>query len=130
MVTCPYCKEDTELTTGKTVYPHRPDLWYLRFYVCEPCDARVGCHGNTTKPLGTPANAELRKIRMQAHDAFDPVWKSGTTSRSAAYGWLAEALGIKINDCHIGQFNTEACQQVIGLCHNNRLTKQKENYGN
>ena len=116
MVKCPYCDQSAKLVTGKTVYPHRRDLWRKRFWVCFPCDARCGCHGTTDKPLGRLANAELREAKMRAHAAFDPRWKRGPHGRSAEYKWLAHELGIDVQECHIGMFDVETCDRVVGLC--------------
>jgi len=53
---------------------------------------------------------------MRAHEAFDPIWKSGRMKRKEAYSWLSSALCIDVNDCHIGMFNEEACEQVVRVC--------------
>ena len=74
---CPFCLNRANLVSGKQVYPHRPDLYALKFWLCEPCDAYIGCHkegarfkvGNThytsdgTAALGTLADAKTRKVR-------------------------------------------------------------------
>lgn len=113
---CPYCQQETHLVTGKLIYPHRYDLEDKQFYLCKPCDAYVGCHKGTNKPLGRLANAELRRYKIKAHALFDPVWKSGNMPRAEAYKWLAESLNIPAKDCHIGEFDIELCKKVIEIC--------------
>lgn len=117
---CDYCNNEAELVSGETIYPHRPDLYHLNIYHCAPCDAWVGCHRGTTKPLGRLANAELRQAKMEAHAAFDQLWKrttpAGTFDRKGAYKWLAEQLGISRDDCHIGTFDVEQCRKVVEVC--------------
>lgn len=120
---CPYCNNPAQLVGGDTIYPYRPDLARLRFWACLPCDARVGCHGGSTRPLGRLANAELRQAKMEAHAAFDPLWKFHTfrngyqtMTRNAAYGWLAGQLGINRADCHIGMFDVAQCRRVVEVC--------------
>lgn len=113
---CPYCNSPAALVSGWKIYPHRPNLFDKHFYECAPCDARVGCHGTTTNPLGRLANSELRRAKSAAHAAFDPIWKSKKMSRSRAYSWLAERLSIKTEDCHIGMFDVEQCRAVIAAC--------------
>lgn len=51
---CVQCQQnvDAELKTGDIIYPHRPDLANKNFYLCPHCKNYVGCHPNTTKPLG------------------------------------------------------------------------------
>lgn len=120
MIICDYCQQPAQLVTGETVYPHRPDLHYLRFWQCLPCDAWVGCHKGTKRPLGRLANAELRAAKMAAHAAFDELWRrttpAGSFDRNGAYAWLAEQLGIERADCHIGMFDVEQCKRVVEIC--------------
>lgn len=52
---------------------------------------------------------------MRAHTAFDRLWKGGG-DRSAAYAWLAGALGISKNECHIGMFDVDMCKRVVRVC--------------
>lgn len=122
-VICPYCDRRAELVTGNVIYPHRPDLFAKLFYLCAPCDAYVGCHpkhtakgggqGDGSTPMGRLANAELRKAKRTAHAAFDPLWKSGRMSRASAYKWLAEAMAISRNNCHIGMFDVDQFRAVV-----------------
>jgi len=122
-VICPYCGEDAKFVGGDHVYPHRPDLFEKRFWVCDPCDARVGCHPSGD-PLGPLANSVLREARMQAHKAFDPFWKDGSMSRKEAYRWLAKTLGIPKHQAHIGQADAIMCSRIVSACHLMRY-KQK-----
>lgn len=115
---CPHCKCHARCVTGNVVYPHRPDLCSINIWVCrnDYCDARVGCHKGSKSPLGTLANAELRAARVEAHAAFDPIWRSKTVTRRQAYVWLADALSIDVDDCHIGLFDKATCERVVQLC--------------
>ncbi len=112
-VACDYCKKPARLVNGRKLYPHRQDLFDKKFYQCEPCDAHVGCHPGTEKPLGRLANPGLRQAKIRAHGAFDPIWRSGRTSRGHAYKLLAEQLGIIQEDCHIGMFDVDMCNRVV-----------------
>lgn len=114
--TCPYCGASAELVDGTVIYPHREDLATKRFWDCRRCDAYVGCHDGTAKPLGRLANKELRGMKMQAHGAFDPLWRSGEMGRQEAYAWLAEALGIPPEECHIGMMAVDRCRAVVAAC--------------
>ena len=108
-LTCPYCNRDAQQATGADIYPHRPDLAHKKFYRCSPCGAYVGCHKDG-RPLGRLANADLRRAKQLTHAKFDPLWKSGQMSRSAAYRWLADQLGIPGDECHIGMFDIDRCR--------------------
>ncbi|MCI2234019.1 DUF3268 family zinc-finger domain-containing protein [Escherichia coli] len=115
---CDYCNTATRLAKGNEIYPHRPDLASLNFYLCDSCGAYVGCHknGDGKRPLGRVANAELRKAKSKAHAAFDPLWKSGKITRGAAYSALAKSMGIYKEQCHIGMFDVEQCEYVVAWC--------------
>lgn len=113
---CPYCDTSSTLVGGDEIYPHRPDLAHKWFYRCVGCDAYVGCHPGSKRPLGRLANAQLRRAKNHAHAAFDPMWKNGPMKRSHAYQWLAKRLEIPVKDCHIGMMDEEMCQKVVEIC--------------
>lgn len=79
-------------------------------YLCKPCNAYVGCHNNSRKPLGTMANAETREWRKKAHAIFDQLWKTKKMSRDKAYGLLKKQFGL---DVHIGECDIEWCKKII-----------------
>lgn len=112
---CPYCGNKAKLVNGTVIYPHRQDLFHKNFWLCHPCGAYVGTHKNsrTFTALGRLANAELRKAKIEAHAAFDPLWQSGDMERREAYAMLSEKLGISRNSCHIGMFDVDMCQRVV-----------------
>lgn len=105
VVNCGHCGQPAALVTGEQVYPHRRDLWHKPFWQCVPCKAHVGCHPGTTHPLGSVADAELRRWRSRAHEAFDPLWKEGAMRRGQAYAWLAKTLGVSV--IHVGESDIE-----------------------
>lgn len=130
-VRCDYCGRDAELVSGEVIYPHRPDLFAKQFWRCAPCEAFVGCHeagngyGDGTRPLGRLANFELRRAKMRAHAAFDPLWKAKGMRRREAYAWLAKQMGIDPSQCHIGMFDVERCQEVVGIVVSQRFGRMK-----
>lgn len=112
---CPYCGAQAMLRKGSAIYKDRPDLARKNFYMCSPCDAYVGCHGGSVKPLGTLANKELRLLRGQAHKVFDRLWKEGYKTRSQAYKWMSDELFLEPELCHIAMFGEELCEVIIDL---------------
>lgn len=111
---CPYCGSEARLTDSNEVY----GTSYGKMWLCSgypDCDAYVGVHKGTRKPLGTMANALLRMWRKRAHAAFDPLWKTGKLKRGYAYEKLASALNISPMDAHIGHFDVEQCKLVVNL---------------
>jgi hypothetical protein len=59
---------------------------------------------------------QLAARRIMAHNAFDPIWESGEMTRSEAYAWLAEQLGIPKKRCHMEQMDVAMCDRVIDIC--------------
>lgn len=72
--------------------------------------SRVGFHRHKAEP-----GSALAKARMRAHDAFDALWKLDLMSRSQAYLWLAEELGVRSEDCHMVLFDEATCELVRAL---------------
>lgn len=128
---CPYCGRkpkyvDSELIYGKS---------YGMIYLCRGCDAYVGVHKGSDKPLGRLADKDLREAKKKAHYYFDALWKAKTNigiledprrskrkvewqraCRSQAYKWLSEVMQIKPEFTHIGMFDVEQCEKVVQLC--------------
>ena len=109
---CPYCNETAQHIDSSYIY----GISYGYIYYCNPCDARVGCHKTTGRPLGTMANASLRALRIETHNAFDPIWKKGGFTRRAAYIWLSRQMKIGFHECHIGKFDETRCRMAIEKC--------------
>lgn len=121
-VFCPYCGKRAEFVDSAEVYHGRS---YGMIYLCRKCDAYVGCHGRGDTPKGRLANAELRRWKIAAHNAFDPLWRFGPFrgQRNNAYAWLAEQMGLPKEKTHIGMFDVAECQQVIQICENRKELK-------
>lgn len=111
-VYCDYCGSRAQYVDSQVIYGRS----YGMIYLCKPCDAYVGVHRGTDVPLGRLANAELRKWKCAAHDAFDPLWKSKRMTRHQAYAWLSEQLGIPPKRTHIGMFDVLTCKKVVQIC--------------
>lgn len=109
---CPYCKNEAKWVENKAVYGKNYGKSYM-MWLCEGCDAYVGCHQNTKKPLGTMANGELREWRKKAHKAFDPFWKKWGLKRQGAYQMLKTKFG---KEMHIGETDIEQCKKIIAFC--------------
>ena len=123
-LSCPYCGNPTKLVEDSQIYGRS---YGTKCYVCEPCGAWVGCHKGSDRALGRVANKELRKLKHQAHEAFDPIWKDGYLPRTAAYEVLSEALRLPVWQTHIGMLDEELCRKVIAL--SNIIYKYFKSYG-
>lgn len=107
---CDYCGKAAAFSQSSAHLYRGKD--YGPVWECRPCEAWVGCHPGTKKPLGRLANKALRMAKMRAHSAFDPLWKSRLMSRTTAYRKLAEAAKMSPKDCHIGMFDVATCERV------------------
>lgn len=117
---CRYCGGVIRLVPAENIYGEaavkRLGLVGESIYQCQNCNARVGCHKGTTRPLGNVANETLRLKRMETHQVFDDYWRRRGMTRTAAYRWLAKHLHLSVEQTHIGSFEMDQCQQVINLC--------------
>lgn len=130
--TCPYCGGPSSLIAGSDLFASQPDLANKWFWRCGPCDAHVACHGDTQVAMGTPAKRELRQARASLHLQLDPMWQGAADlpryakpltiypqmreeitrkARERIYAYLAEKLGLKQIDCHIGKFDLDLCER-------------------
>jgi len=108
---CPYCNNTAQWVENKAVYGDNIGKSYM-VWLCQPCDAYVGCHNNSKEPLGIIADKITREWRQKAHKAFDPLWKSGNMSRSEAYKKLNACFNQEI---HIGQAGEVTCKRIISF---------------
>lgn len=110
-VMCPYCEGEAEWVENKAVYGRNYGRSYM-MWLCKPCDAYVGCHNNTKKPLGTLANKETRKERKETHAVLDPFWlnaKDRRGTRTNLYRILSDHFGREV---HIGAANVQQCKEI------------------
>lgn len=124
--TCIECGATAKLVGGKAIYPHRPDLYGKRFWLCE-CGAYCGCHGITARPLGNPCGPDTRRARMAAHEAFDPLWRSRKMGRREAYSWLSVQMDLPSEQTHIGMMTRAQALAVVRHCQARKLpTKERQ----
>ena len=120
---CRYCGGIVRLVPAESVYGDsavRLGLKGEKLYQCQNCNARVGCHPGSTRPLGNLANEALRMKRMETHHVFDSFWKERGMSRTQAYKWMAKKLRLSEELAHIGGFEMDRCQRLIDLCEKER----------
>ena len=90
------------------------------FFGCEKwketgCEGSVGCHPNSKVALGVPAKKTVKRLRIQAHKAFDGLWKNGKMTRLDAYRWMREKMDLKRWQAHIAMFDEEKCKRLMEL---------------
>lgn len=113
---CPYCQAEVVIKGHAEIYNGRSYGDWPWVYGCSECDARVGMHPFTNLPLGTLADEALRKARERHKKPFEAIWRDKYLSRKAAYGWLAEQLGIPTTECHFGLFDVQRCELAGAVC--------------
>jgi ssDNA-binding Zn-finger/Zn-ribbon topoisomerase 1 len=109
---CPYCGGVLRLRDNAILYGGKS---LGNSYICEnypKCDTYVGVHRSNSKPLGTPADKELRELRKLCHKKFDPMWRDRGIKRKEAYRWLSKTMNVKI--AHIAEFTKEQCREFLG----------------
>lgn len=109
---CEYCGGRVIFTDASVVRGKKGE----NIYLCLTCNAFVGVHKGSKRPLGTLANTVLRLKRQEAHRQFDAIWQSKSMTRSQAYAWLAERMNMPKHCAHIGHFNVAQCDLVIEIC--------------
>lgn len=120
-IVCVYCGGTLEYVADSAEFYNGKNFGAL--WVCRPCRAWVGCHPNTTTPMGNVANAETRRWRSFVHSMFDPLWKrkmaldgcKKKTARLAAYTWLAKEMRLAPEDCHVSLFNKDQCMEAARI---------------
>lgn len=124
-VKCAHCFRSAFLFKFKeSSYPYSRN--YGPVWKCIACNAWVGCHKGTEEPLGTPANAILRKARQQVHSVFDPLWRNKHVRRGKAYELLAKMMGLAPEQAHIGMFDLQQCEKANQIFFQILMEKENE----
>ena len=104
MKICRYCGGVIRLVPASSIYGESAERLGMKeewLYQCQNCNARVGCHKGTRRPLGNVANEVLRLKRMETHQVFDSFWRAKRMSRTKAYRWLSEQMELPESKAHI-----------------------------
>jgi len=120
-VLCPYCGAQALLKDGSFLFGENPFVKNVFICVRYPdCDSYVQAHESNLEPMGTLANATLRKKRMVTHMYFDKLWnapkgKSSVFTRNQAYKWLCDKVGGQVHHSrnHIAGMDEFLCDRVI-----------------
>lgn len=112
-------KVDARLTSGKEIYPHRPDLFSIPMWKCDSCKNYVGCHHKTkdrTRPLGCIPTKAVMQLRKKIHATLDPIWKNSKRKqvrRRALYAIISEKIGRKYHTANIR--SVEEGEHILGI---------------
>lgn len=114
---CNYCNKEAEWVSNEVIYGKRYGKSYM-MWLCRPCEAWVGCHCNTEKPLGTLAKLELRNLRRKAKELFiekklSGKWGRNYAQKEKAYKWLRKTMKLSSDEAHFGMFDETRCRYII-----------------
>ncbi|WP_404317482.1 zinc-finger-containing protein [Klebsiella oxytoca] len=116
VVVCPYCNNSALLAKGSQIhfksYYFKDNKYY---WICQACEAWVGCHKNSGRPMGIPAKSDLRKMRKKVHLKYEYYLNKEKMSRNEAYLWFCRKLNCNICECHIGYFDEAMCIRALGI---------------
>ncbi len=118
-IKCPYCGSRALLRPASVIYGGNAIDPTAPYYVCArfpACNSYVAAHRDTRLPMGTLADRDLRRKRIEAHKAFNRLWETGLMGKKQAYRWLQAKLGLPEQEAHIGRFSLFRCEEVIRLC--------------
>lgn len=126
---CPYCGAPAVCRPASTVYGNSVRNKGSYLYLCShwpACDSYVAAHKQDKRPMGTLANASLRRKRILAHRALEEFRRNRHMEKWAVYVWLQGKLGLSPEQAHIGMFSEKQCGQVIALCRQSQKTQCQE----
>lgn len=106
-------KVSTVKKDGSFVYPHRPDLKFKTFFVCDNCGCFVGENTRSGKPLGVIPTKEISSMRQTIHGLIDPLWKDGKISRSKLYNLISEKIGCEYHTANLKTL--DECREIISI---------------
>ena len=115
VVICQYCNNPSKVITGKKLYPNTRWIHKKYFWICKSCDAYVGCHGKSKKPLGSLANKKLRELRKLCHYKFYEYSKANNLTKKESYKWLSEIMKLDPKHAHFGMFDIDQCSKFLNL---------------
>jgi hypothetical protein len=63
----------------------------------------------------SPHEVNLRRLRKEAHDLFDPLWNKSTRPkmRHICYHWLASQLSVPLRKAHFSSMGTGELYRAI-----------------
>lgn len=121
---CNLCGGRVEYIENAKIYGRSYGSGYC--YHCTGCGAYVGTHRPRPKQaMGILADVEMRKLKMECHALFDPMWRRGAGQhrkrRNRLYRLLAEKMEIPAAECHFGYFDRDQLQKAYKILSSGQL---------
>lgn len=103
---------------------------YGLIYLCTECRSYVGVHGDhrngygeANAPKGLLADADMRRLRKEAHKYFDTLWKNTKMTRKGAYKVLMRVTKVDEKDAHIAMLPREKLIILIDYLKNLKVNR-------
>jgi hypothetical protein len=130
---CNICGGDVVFISNSVVYGK--EYGSGKCYLCRNCGAYTGTHKpRPREALGLLADEKMRKGKVMCHELFDAMWKGKPKvqkKRKDLYSWLADKMGLPVDDCHFGHFDIHQLRQAYKiLCSIREKEMKYDNYGN
>lgn len=114
---CNICGGPVVFCSNSRIYGREYGSGYC--YLCQSCGAYVGTHKpRPREAMGLLADGPMRAGKKMCHALFDPLWKGKPNAhkkRNDLYAWLAEQMGIPVEDCHFGYFDVAQLQKAYSI---------------
>ena len=111
---CNICGGHVVFTSNAAIYGK--EYGSGKCYLCQSCGAYTGTHRpRPNEALGLLADDPMRKGKVMCHDLFDSMWKGKRKARKKRkdlYAWLADRMGIPVEECHFGYFDIHQLRQA------------------
>ena len=82
---------------------------------------RAACCGLWSWNMKPLTDHGTHAMRIEAHRAFDAIWKRGLLGRGECYRRLALLMGMPQAECHISMFDAAQARIVVALAHGGDL---------
>jgi hypothetical protein len=101
---CPICDQPMEMMDGELAEPLSREMRGRKIYVCTRHNMRSPCYPGTLKPMGEPANNNLRRDRVYIKRQLEVLVERKTkasglgksAAEKAALAWVSAVIGREV----------------------------------
>ena len=108
ILTCPRCGEPARITQTKY-------------------GERASCCGMWSWHRKELADRDTHSARIQAHAAFDDLWKGGHLSRGECYRRLQVEMGMTSKECHMSIMTAQDALRVVEIVQSGKMFDPRHN---
>lgn len=95
--------------------PNTPNIFFYSRQAPLSFSLMIG--KSRARNLGKFVNQQTQNCRIKAHMVFDKLFEGQNPlmTRTEAYEYLQNLMGLEQKEAHIGKFSIEECQELIDL---------------